>query len=99
MRTMPMSKDSGLEHPRNFNSSGDKDFSTSQDNTDRGNMSDPAFEYSASSVESLPSASGSSMCKTVKTFNVITFLKVLKNILTFSECKYLCLMPGLVCLF
>lgn len=49
-----------MEHPRSFNGAGDKDFSTSQDNTDRGNMSDQAFEYSASSVESLPSASGSS---------------------------------------
>lgn len=52
-----------MEHPRNFNGAGDKDFSTSQDNTDRGNMSDQAFEYSASSVESLPSASGSSKCE------------------------------------
>uniref|UniRef100_A0A336MS42 CSON006226 protein n=1 Tax=Culicoides sonorensis TaxID=179676 RepID=A0A336MS42_CULSO len=37
-----------------------RDFSTSQDNTDRGSISDQAFQCSASSVESLPSASGSS---------------------------------------
>lgn len=50
----------------NFSSSTTKDisrdFSTSQDNTDRGSISDQAFQCSASSVESLPSASGSSMC-------------------------------------
>lgn len=39
-----------------------RDFSTSQDNTDRGSISDQAFQCSASSVESLPSASGSSKC-------------------------------------
>lgn len=59
-----------MEHQRNFNGAADKDgsrdYSTSQDNTDRGNMSDQAFEYSASSVESLPSASGSSKCLTKK---------------------------------
>lgn len=37
-----------------------RDFSISQDITDRGSMSDQAFQCSASSVESLPSASGSS---------------------------------------
>ncbi|XP_059218597.1 uncharacterized protein LOC106092734 [Stomoxys calcitrans] len=47
---------------RNFVATKDtsRDFSNSQDNTDRGSMSDQAFAYSASSVESLPSASGSS---------------------------------------
>lgn len=60
---MRTSMKDGLEHPRHFNGTdkdGSRDYSTSQDNTDRGNMSDQAFEYSASSVESLPSASGSS---------------------------------------
>lgn len=66
MRTMPIMKEGSIEHPRNFNGATDKDFSNSQDNTDRGNMSDQAFEYSASSVESLPSASGSSKCKLSK---------------------------------
>lgn len=37
-----------------------RDFSIVQDVTDRGSMSDQAFQCSASSVESLPSASGSS---------------------------------------
>ncbi|XP_055384780.1 uncharacterized protein LOC129614276 isoform X2 [Condylostylus longicornis] len=37
-----------------------RDFSNSQENTDKGSSSDQAFAYSASSVESLPSASGSS---------------------------------------
>lgn len=47
---------------RKFNGAKDvsRDFSISQDNTDRGSMSDQAFACSASSVESLPSASGSS---------------------------------------
>ncbi|KAM7363825.1 shal K[+] channel interacting protein [Cochliomyia hominivorax] len=47
---------------RNFVATKDtsRDFSNSQDNTDRGSMSDQAFACSASSVESLPSASGSS---------------------------------------
>lgn len=36
-----------------------REFSNSQDNTDRGSMSDQAFQCSASSVESLPSASSS----------------------------------------
>lgn len=47
---------------RKFNGVKDvsRDFSNSQDNTDRGSMSDQAFACSASSVESLPSASGSS---------------------------------------
>lgn len=51
------------ENTRNFNGAKDvsRDFSNSQDNTDRGSMSDQAFACSASSVESLPSASGSSM--------------------------------------
>lgn len=46
----------------NFSTTKDisRDFSTSQDNTDRGSISDQAFQCSASSVESLPSASGSS---------------------------------------
>lgn len=50
------------ENNRNFNGAKDvsRDFSNSQDNTDRGSMSDQAFACSASSVESLPSASGSS---------------------------------------
>lgn len=51
----------------NFSSSTTKDisrdFSTSQDNTDHGSISDQAFQCSASSVESLPSASGSSMLR------------------------------------
>lgn len=47
---------------RKFNGVKDvsRDFSNSQDNTDRGSISDQAFPCSASSVESLPSASGSS---------------------------------------
>lgn len=47
---------------RKFNGVKDvsRDFSNSQDNTDRGSISDQAFACSASSVESLPSASGSS---------------------------------------
>lgn len=51
------------ENNRKFNGAKDvsRDFSNSQDNTDRGSMSDQAFACSASSVESLPSASGSSM--------------------------------------
>lgn len=50
------------ENTRKFNGAKDvsRDFSNSQDNTDRGSMSDQAFACSASSVESLPSASGSS---------------------------------------
>ncbi|XP_039151140.1 uncharacterized protein LOC6729061 isoform X3 [Drosophila simulans] len=50
------------ENGRNFVATKDtsRDFSNSQDNTDRGSMSDQAFACSASSVESLPSASGSS---------------------------------------
>lgn len=39
-----------------------REFNNSQDNTDRGSMSDQAFVFSASSMESLPSASGSSKC-------------------------------------
>lgn len=52
------------ENNRNFNGATkevSRDFCNSQDNTDRGSMSDQAFACSASSVESLPSASGSSM--------------------------------------
>lgn len=47
---------------RKFNGAKDvsRDFSISHDNMDHGNMSDQAFACSASSVESLPSASGSS---------------------------------------
>lgn len=50
------------ESTRKFNGAKDvsRDFSNSQDNTDRGSISDQAFACSASSVESLPSASGSS---------------------------------------
>lgn len=50
------------ETGRKFNGVKDvsRDFSNSQDNTDRGSISDQAFACSASSVESLPSASGSS---------------------------------------
>ncbi|CAD7084222.1 unnamed protein product [Hermetia illucens] len=62
MRSSP--KEIGVfnENSRNFNATKDtsRDFSNSQDNTDRGSMSDQAFACSASSVESLPSASGSS---------------------------------------
>lgn len=50
------------ESTRKFNGAKDvsRDFSNSQDNGDRGSISDQAFACSASSVESLPSASGSS---------------------------------------
>ncbi|XP_039970930.1 uncharacterized protein LOC120782628 [Bactrocera tryoni] len=62
MRNSP--KEIGVfnENGRNFVATKDtsRDFSNSQDNTDRGSMSDQAFACSASSVESLPSASGSS---------------------------------------
>ncbi|XP_055921333.1 uncharacterized protein LOC129952626 [Eupeodes corollae] len=62
MRSSP--KEIGVfnENGRNFVATKDtsRDFSNSQDNTDRGSMSDQAFACSASSVESLPSASGSS---------------------------------------
>ncbi|CAD6994988.1 unnamed protein product [Ceratitis capitata] len=62
MRNSP--KEIGVfnENGRNFIATKDtsRDFSNSQDNTDRGSMSDQAFACSASSVESLPSASGSS---------------------------------------
>lgn len=47
---------------RKFNGAKDasRDFTNSQENGDRGSISDQAFACSASSVESLPSASGSS---------------------------------------
>jgi hypothetical protein len=37
-----------------------RDFANSLDNTDKGSISDQAFQCSASSVESIPSVSGSS---------------------------------------
>lgn len=51
------------ETNRKFNGAKDvsRDFTNSQENGDRGSISDQAFACSASSVESLPSASGSSM--------------------------------------
>lgn len=55
-----------------------RDFSTSQDNTDRGSISDQAFQCSASSVESLPSASGSSKCMN---FNIFIF-----NLILYDKC-------------
>ncbi|XP_062122220.1 uncharacterized protein LOC133836000 isoform X4 [Drosophila sulfurigaster albostrigata] len=62
MRSSPKEIGAFNENGRNFVATKDtsRDFSNSQDNTDRGSMSDQAFACSASSVESLPSASGSS---------------------------------------
>ncbi|XP_037951195.1 SAM and SH3 domain-containing protein 3-like isoform X1 [Teleopsis dalmanni] len=62
MRNSPKEIGAFNENGRNFVATKDtsRDFSNSQDNTDRGSMSDQAFACSASSVESLPSASGSS---------------------------------------
>lgn len=62
MRNSPKEPSVFNENARKFNGHKDvsRDFSISQDNTDRGSMSDQAFACSASSVESLPSASGSS---------------------------------------
>ncbi|XP_026850332.1 uncharacterized protein LOC6588320 isoform X2 [Drosophila persimilis] len=62
MRSSPKEIGTFNENGRNFVATKDtsRDFSNSQDNTDRGSMSDQAFACSASSVESLPSASGSS---------------------------------------
>ncbi|XP_037943537.1 uncharacterized protein LOC119676373 [Teleopsis dalmanni] len=61
MRNSPKEIGAFNENGRNFVATKDtsRDFSNSQDNTDRGSMSDQAFACSASSVESLPSASGS----------------------------------------
>lgn len=62
-RNSPKEKETRFnESCRKFNGAKDvsRDFSNSQDNTDRGSISDQAFACSASSVESLPSASGSS---------------------------------------
>lgn len=55
---------------RKFNGAkdGSRDFNNSQENGDRGSISDHAFACSASSVESLPSASGSSKCYNVTFF-------------------------------
>lgn len=65
MRSSPKEIGAFNENGRNFVATKDtsRDFSNSQDNTDRGSMSDQAFACSASSVESLPSASGSSKYK------------------------------------
>lgn len=62
MRNSPKEIGPFSDLARKFNGVKDvsRDFSNSQDNTDRGSMSDQAFACSASSVESLPSASGSS---------------------------------------
>lgn len=62
MRNSPKDCNPFIENGRNFKATKEisRDFSNSQDNTDRGSMSDQAFACSASSVESLPSASGSS---------------------------------------
>lgn len=62
MRNSPKEICAFKENSQKFNGAKDvsRDFSNSQDNTDRGSMSDQAFACSASSVESLPSASGSS---------------------------------------
>lgn len=67
MRSSPKEIGAFNENGRNFVATKDtsRDFSNSQDNTDRGSMSDQAFACSASSVESLPSASGSSEYKTL----------------------------------
>lgn len=52
------------ETNRKFNGAKEvsRDFTNLQENGDRGSISDQAFACSASSVESLPSASGSSKC-------------------------------------
>lgn len=65
MRNSPKDCNPFIENGRNFKATKEisRDFSNSQDNTDRGSMSDQAFACSASSVESLPSASGSSKFK------------------------------------
>lgn len=62
LRNSPKELKKFNETNRKFNGAKDvsRDFSNSQDNTDRGSISDQAFACSASSVESLPSASGSS---------------------------------------
>lgn len=62
LRNSPKDLPTFNDATRKFNGAKDvsRDFSISQDNTDRGSMSDQAFACSASSVESLPSASGSS---------------------------------------
>ncbi|XP_031637595.1 SAM and SH3 domain-containing protein 3-like, partial [Contarinia nasturtii] len=62
LRNSPKELKKFNETNRKFNGTKDvsRDFSNSQDNTDRGSISDQAFACSASSVESLPSASGSS---------------------------------------
>ncbi|XP_055678170.1 uncharacterized protein LOC129786931 isoform X4 [Lutzomyia longipalpis] len=62
VRSSPKEKAVFGENLRKFNGTKEtsRDFNTSQENTDRGSISDQAFPCSASSVESLPSASGSS---------------------------------------
>lgn len=50
--------------------------SQSQADTDRGSMSDQAFACSASSVESIPSASGSSECSVVRCVVCVTWSHV-----------------------
>ncbi|XP_055716043.1 uncharacterized protein LOC129809922 isoform X2 [Phlebotomus papatasi] len=62
VRSSPKEKTVFGENLRKFNGTKEtsRDFNTSQENTDRGSISDQAFPCSASSVESLPSASGSS---------------------------------------
>lgn len=69
------------ENNRYFNRGKDvsRDFSNSQDNTDRGSMSDQAFACSASSVESLPSASGSSK------FSILSSNTCLACVKTFAK--------------
>lgn len=76
---------------RNFVATKDtsRDFSNSQDNTDRGSMSDQAFAYSASSVESLPSASGSSKYSYYCSISCLLFLLLLLLLLL------LFLVPGI----
>lgn len=70
MRSSPKEIGAFNENGRNFVATKDtsRDFSNSQDNTDRGSMSDQAFACSASSVESLPSASGSSKYKALDNY-------------------------------
>lgn len=72
MRSSPKEIGAFNENGRNFVATKDtsRDFSNSQDNTDRGSMSDQAFACSASSVESLPSASGSSKYKAAISFTL-----------------------------
>lgn len=62
MRNSPKDLKKFNETNRKFNGTKDvsRDFNNAHDNTDRGSISDQAFACSASSVESLPSASGSS---------------------------------------